>query len=29
MVAVEREVTLLKNRHGTNLRLGQQLWAET
>ncbi len=29
MVAVEREATLLKNRHGLNLLLGKQLWAET
>jgi hypothetical protein len=28
MVAVEREATLLKNRHGTNVLFGNQLWAE-
>ena len=28
MVAVEREVTLLKNRHGQDMLLPGQLWAE-
>lgn len=28
MVALEREATLLKNRHGDNILLGSQLWAE-
>ena len=28
MVALEREATLLKNRHGDAVRFGAQLWAE-
>ena len=28
MVAVEREATLLKNRHGDGVLFGNQLWAE-
>jgi hypothetical protein len=28
MVAVEREATLLKNRHGDGILFGNQLWAE-
>jgi len=28
MVAVEREATFLKNRHGPDLLIGDQLWAE-
>jgi hypothetical protein len=28
MVALEREVTLLKNRHGENVLFAGQLWAE-
>jgi hypothetical protein len=28
MVAVEREATLLKNRHRTDILFGNQLWAE-
>jgi hypothetical protein len=28
MVALEREATLLKNRHGDGILLGGQLWAE-
>lgn len=28
MVALEREVTFLKNRHGTDILFGEQLWAE-
>jgi hypothetical protein len=29
MVALEREVTALRNRHGKHLLIGDQLWAET
>jgi hypothetical protein len=29
MVALEREATLLKNRHGDHILLGGQPWAET
>lgn len=29
MVALEREVTFLRNHHGGNVRVGDQLWAET
>jgi hypothetical protein len=29
MVALEREVTILKNRHGKDIRIGEQLWAES
>jgi hypothetical protein len=28
MVALEREVTFLKNRHGSDILFGDQLWAE-
>jgi hypothetical protein len=28
MVAVEREATILKNRHGEHILFGNQLWAE-
>ncbi|MBY0525085.1 MAG: hypothetical protein K2R98_16895 [Gemmataceae bacterium] len=28
MVALEREVTMLQNRHGNDMLLGNQLWAE-
>jgi hypothetical protein len=28
MVALEEEVTILRNRHGTNVLIGDQLWAE-
>ena len=28
MVALEREATFLKNRHGENILFGDQLWAE-
>jgi hypothetical protein len=28
MVALEREATFLKNRHGKNVLFGDQLWAE-
>jgi hypothetical protein len=28
MVALEREVTFLKNRHGSDILFGGQLWAE-
>jgi hypothetical protein len=29
MVALEREVTFLRNRHGKDVLIGEQLWAET
>ena len=29
MVALEREVVLLRNRHGPDILFGDQLWAET
>ena len=29
MVALERDVTFLRNHHGANMRLGGKLWAET
>jgi hypothetical protein len=29
MVALEREVTFLRNHHGGNVRVGDRLWAET
>lgn len=29
MIALEREATLLRNRHGHNVLIGDQLWAET
>jgi hypothetical protein len=29
MVALEREATILKNRHGADARIGGQLWAES
>jgi hypothetical protein len=28
MIALEREVTLLRNRHAENVLLGEQLWGE-
>ncbi len=28
MIALEREVTLLRNRHGDNILLGEQLWGD-
>jgi hypothetical protein len=29
MIALEREVTSLRNRHGVNILIGEQLWGET
>jgi hypothetical protein len=29
MVALEREATVLRNRHGENVLIGNQLWGET
>jgi hypothetical protein len=29
MVALEREVTMLRNRHGPDVLVGDQLWGET
>lgn len=29
MIALEREMTFLKNRHGTDILFGDQLWSET
>jgi hypothetical protein len=29
MVALEREVTALRNRHGKNVLIGREVWAET
>jgi len=28
MIAIEREATVLKNRHGENILIGEQLWAD-
>jgi hypothetical protein len=28
MVALEREVTMLRNRHGDNVLIGNEIWAE-
>lgn len=28
MVALEQEVTILRNRHGQNVLIGEELWAE-
>ena len=29
MVALEQEVTILRNRHGPDVLIGDQLWADT